>query len=67
MTGKRELRTKHLQRSSWNIDEPSRFEVLCTTTEIFLTIHILIAHYIYKANGSTIAQLSIYATLAYFY
>jgi len=41
--------------------------VLCSTTEAFLTIHTLIAHYIYNANGITIAQLFIYATLAYFY
>jgi len=45
----------------------SLFEVLRSTTEAFLTIRILIAHYIYNANGSTIAQLFIYATLAYFY
>lgn len=56
-----------LRRSSWSIDEHSRFEVLCSITETFLTIHILIANYIYNANGSTIAQLFTYATLAYFY
>jgi hypothetical protein len=35
-----------VQRSSCNIDERSRFEVLYSTVETFLTIHSLRAHYI---------------------